>query len=206
MTSFVPVLIKIRLIKEQEWRILQSCTPLNHNSMRHPIILIAVLICFSQKSFSQKSYKTLDSLESLFTSVWIDVKMPCQWEMIAKRKANGKLIFLNNDSTIFQFNFFKAASLPFYNELDTDFETTQKFYNWIKKKNRNYNKSISSTKIEENKENGYQILKIKDESGQFYNIFARHNDVACSIIIFNKDINEKDLLETLRQLHQLNKN
>ena len=174
--------------------------------MRHPIILIAVLISFSQNCFSQNNYKTLDSLESLFTSVWIDVKMPCQWEMTPKRKANGKLVFLNKDSTVFQFNFFKAASLPFYNELDNDFETTQRFYKWIIKKNRFYNKSISAIKIEESKEYGFQILKVKDESGEFYNIFARNNDIICSIKIFNKEIMEKDLLETLRQLQQLNKN
>ena len=174
--------------------------------MKYLIILIFVWITSSQKCFSQINYKTLDSLESIFSSVWIDVKMPCQWEMTAKRKTNGKLVFFDKDSTSFQFNFFRVSSLPFYKESETDFETTKKFNYWITKKNRNYNKSISSIKIEENKENNFQILKIKDESGQFFIIYSRTKNIVSSIKIFSEKIVEKDLLETLKLLQQLNKN
>jgi hypothetical protein len=173
--------------------------------MKHSYLLIISLMFSIVNCCSQNKYTTLVSLESSFESVWKDVKMPCEWEMDSKRKTNGKLTFFDKDSTGLEFDFFKANSLPFYSPSQTDYETTMEYYDWKSKKKGN-TKNIILTKIEENKEVGFVIFKIKDASGEFYRIFARHHDLVCSIKIFNKEIPLENQLDKLKMLHQLNKN
>ena len=173
--------------------------------MQLSIILITTFIFFSQNCYSQNKYVTLDSLESSFESVKKDIKMPCQWIMDVKRKANGKITFFDSDSTALEFDFFKASSLPFYTTSQTDYETTKKYYQWKLKKRLN-TMNIVLTKIEENYAAGFVIFKIKDESGEFYRILARHGEFVSSIKIFAKEIPVVNQLSKLRMLHDLNKN
>jgi hypothetical protein len=125
--------------------------------------------------------------------------------MEAKRKANGKLKFFDQDSTGLEFDFFKANSLPFYNASQTDFETTENYYHWKEEKMRNA-KSIDIKIVEENKDAGFIIFKVKDESGEFYRILARHEDLVCSIKIFNKVMPLENQLDKLKTLHGINQN
>jgi hypothetical protein len=207
---FVKVLYTITIFvfiigQIEKFRIILSCIPLNGIIMKLSIILIAAQIFISVNCNSQNKYTTLDGLESSFESVKKDIKMPCQWEMNTKHKTNGKITFFDKDSTGLEFDFFKASSLPFYTPFQTDFETTKKYYSW-KLKSGNYTKDIILSKIEENKEAGFVIFKIKDLSGEFYRIFARHHDFVCSIKIFNKEMPIENQLDKLKMLHDLNKN
>jgi hypothetical protein len=173
--------------------------------MKLSIILITVFILISDLCYSQGSSITLDSLESEFVSVWKDIKMPCQWKMDSKRNANGKLTFFDKDSSAIEFDFFKASSLPFYTSIQTDYETTKKYYKWALKKSKKLKNNVF-IKVEENKKAGFIIYKIKDASGEFYRIFARHHDFVFSTKIFKSEISVESQLDKLRLLHDLNKN
>ena len=172
--------------------------------MKHAFLSVSLLIFIAFNSIAQNKYPTLDSLERGFATVWKDIKMPCQWVMTPKRKANGRLIFYDTDSTGVQVEFFKASSLPFYTSSQTDFETTEQYDSW-KEKMRDDKKSIEFTKIEEAEDAGYIIFKISDGSGEFYRLLARHQDLVCSIRIYNKEMPVEEQLEKLKLLHDLNR-
>jgi hypothetical protein len=168
-------------------------------------ILITSFILLSKICYTQNNYATFDSIESSFESIKKNIQMPCQWEMTSKARNNGKCTFFDKDSTALEFDFYKTSSIPFYTTTQTDFETTKEFYKWELKKSSK-SKKIFFSKVEENKEAGFVIVKVKDSTGDFYRILARHNDLVYSIKIFNKVLPLEKQLEKLKTLHDLNKN
>jgi hypothetical protein len=173
--------------------------------MKYSSFLILSFVISITNCSSQNRYANLDSLESSFESVWKDIKMPCTWGTEAKRKTNGKLAFYDKDSTMFEFDFFKVNSLPFYLPTQTDFETIKMYFFW-KTNQEETTKGIIITKVEENSDSKFIILKIRDSSGEFYRILARHDDVMCSIKIFDQKIPIETQLDKLKLLNKLNTN
>ncbi len=166
------------------------------------IIICSFFLAVDAKS--QIKYPTLDSVEHTFQAIWKDIKMPCSWQMATKRKANGKLIFFDTSSTRFEIEFLKASSLPFYTSLQTDFETTEQYYHWAIRQLDNI-ETIMLTKLEESEKVGFVILKVRDASGDFYRLLARHHDLVCSIKVYNKEMTIDQQFEKLKLLYELNR-
>ena len=172
--------------------------------MKYVFLLILSFICLAVDTFAQKGISTIDSLEYNFERLTKNKMMPCQWVLTIKHRTNGQLRYYDRDSTALEFEFFKASSLPFYTSSQTDFETTQHYYDWTVNEHVN-TESLKLTKLQENKTEGYAIFKIIDLSGEFYRLLARHNEILYSIKIYNKKTSTDKKLYTLIQLHDLNK-
>ena len=172
--------------------------------MKYAFLLNLFFLCFTVDTFAQKGIPTIDSLEYNFERLTKNKMMPCQWVLSIKHRANGQLRYYDKDSTALEFEFFKASSLPFYTSSQTDFETTQHYYNWTVKEHDN-TESLKLTKLEENRAEGYAIFKINDLSGEFYRLLARHDEILYSIKIYNKKTSTGKKIETLKLLHGLNK-
>jgi hypothetical protein len=162
------------------------------------IILISCLFC--NNCFSQNSYTSLDSLESIFEVAEENVKMPCRWIMTAKKKPNGKLTFFNADSMALEFDFFKAEKLPFFTPVQTEFETVKSYLKW-KKALTNNTGNILVSELEEDENECYIIYKVKDTLGEYHRILSRHGSVIYSIKIFDKKQSVESQLANLKLLH-----
>ena len=172
--------------------------------MKYAFLLMLSFICLAVDTFAQKGIPTIDSLEYNFERLTKNKMMPCQWVLTLQHRTNGQMRYYDKDSIALEFEFFKASSLPFYTSSQTDFETTQHYYDWTVKMQENKG-SIKLTKLEENNAEGFAIFKIIDLSGEFYRLLARHEEIVYSIKIYNKNTTIDKKLETLILLHQLNK-
>ncbi len=172
--------------------------------MKKASLFLLVSTCLVLQGNAQSQLAVLDSLESSFERVVRDTKIPCQYGMDFKRKANGRPYFLNNDSTRLEFDYFKASSLPFYTSEQKNIETTLGYYDWISQQIDNIN-NILLQKEPEDSVSDYMIYKITTDSGSFYRLFARNGDIAFSIKIFDPIESREDQLDKLRTLWAINK-
>jgi hypothetical protein len=173
--------------------------------MKISTLLLVVQFFIAVNCSAQGQYKVLDSLESSFEHIKRDMNVPCQFQVTFNRRENGKPFFITNDSTQLEFDFFKITSLPFFDSTQTNFETTSSYYEWLLQR-KNSLKSISFSKIRENKDDGYFVYKIHDASGTFYRLVAREGNILFGIKIFDNKISAEEQLNKLQLLYALNKN
>ena len=156
-------------------------------------------------SFGQSNFTTVDFFDSKLESVWKSPRMPCTWVVTPQRRANGKLAFVDSDSSKIEFDFYELLSLPFFDSTQSDLETNKQFLKWCSSQIAN-TPSLSLKTIEENEETGFVIIKLKEGEAESYRIFGRNKNMACSLRMVDKKMQEEEQIEKLRLLYSLNKN
>ena len=172
--------------------------------MKMSFYIIVLHLAISLNCIAQDPFISLDSLESSFERIPGQTKIPCEFAMVLDRKVNGKLIFMNKDSTQLELDCFKIKSLPFFDSKQIVFDANSSYLTWVSAR-KDILKNLKVTKIEANQNYGYWIFKIADTFGEFYQLLAKEDDVLLSIKIFDRKMSVEEQLSKLTILYELNK-
>ena len=151
----------------------------------------------------------LSRIESSFERVSHSTALPCSWKLNRVVANNGLPFFkafpffIREDSTKYEIEFFKTQSLPFFDSLQTNFETSKAFFTWEINQLQN-NKELSIKSISGNAEDTFVIAMIKSKTSEYYRLIGTANNITYSIKLYTKKRPFNMVLDELKTLYVLN--
>lgn len=172
-------------------------------------VLIISFLSLSLSSYCQGS--PLDLMEASFERVIHTTAFPCNWKLQRTPKVaglpylNGSPLFVRDDSTRLEVEFFNTKMLPFYNVNQTSLETSKAFYTWEVNQLKGQ-KEILLTKPAADQLDPFVIMKIKDRQNEYHRLIVTVNNITYSIKLQASGQPMEKQLEDLKLLGSLNIN
>lgn len=176
--------------------------------MKTPLLIISFLI-LSLSSHCQGSPLAL--IEASFERVIHTTAFPCHWKLQRTPKVaglhylNGSPLFVRDDSTRLEVEFFNTKKLPFYNPNQSSPEISIAFYTWEANQLKGHKKILLTKPVAEQLD-PFVILKIKDRQSEYHRLIVTANNITYSIKLQASGQPVEKQLEDLKLLGSLNIN
>ena len=132
------------------------------------------------------------------------IKLPGEWKVKQIIEGNGQVFFTNEDSTVVAIAVYLASNHNVYKKSQSDFETAYALYDWDSKYMKE-EENMEVRKISENRRKSFIFWNAKDADNDNNFLFARHEKLLFSFMIYDENMPLDKQLNYLEILYDLNK-